>query len=382
LKRRLVIVTEIIAPYRIPVFNALAARDDIELHVIFLSETDPSLRQWQVYRDEIRFSFEVLKSFRRRVGKFNALVTRGVEQALRSAMPDAVLCGGYNYLAAWQALRWARKAGVPLLLWSESNIADVRNKRWLVEAAKRRFVHSCDGYVVPGTSAGAYLRSLGAAADRIFIAQNAVDVERFAQTAERARRTPDRRRQLGLPDRYVLNVGRFVATKGVFDLLAAYATLPEELRRSVGLVLAGDGVEREEVARRSHAIEPGQVVLTGFVQRDQLGELYGLAEALIFPTHSDPWGLVVNEAMACGLPVIATDVAGCTADLVQDGVNGFVVAAGSPKALSEAMGTMLCSSTMHERMAKESVRISGCFTPENWAGGVATALARSLGNKT
>src|SRR6267154_2505788 len=83
-KRRLVIVTEIIAPYRIPVFNALAARPEVDLHVIFLAETDPGLRQWQVYRDEIRFSYEVLKSYRSRVGRFNVLVTRGMRAALRA----------------------------------------------------------------------------------------------------------------------------------------------------------------------------------------------------------------------------------------------------------------------------------------------------------
>jgi hypothetical protein len=68
MKRRVVLITEIIAPYRIPVFNALAARDDIDLHVIFLSETDPSLRQWLVHKDEIRFTYEVLPSIRRRIG--------------------------------------------------------------------------------------------------------------------------------------------------------------------------------------------------------------------------------------------------------------------------------------------------------------------------
>src|SRR5215472_140281 len=98
MKRRVVLLTEIIAPYRIPVFNALAAREDVDLHVIFLSETDPTLRQWDVYRDEIGFPFEVLNSYRKRVGNFNLLVAKGVETALHSAKPQVILCGGYNYL--------------------------------------------------------------------------------------------------------------------------------------------------------------------------------------------------------------------------------------------------------------------------------------------
>src|SRR5437667_9332675 len=126
MKRRLVIITEIISPYRIPLFNALAQEPAIDPHVIFLSETDPGLRQWCVYKEEIKFSYEVLPSWRRRIGKYNALLNRGVGGALRRASPDVIVCGGYSYVASWQALRWARARKVPFLLWSESALQDGR----------------------------------------------------------------------------------------------------------------------------------------------------------------------------------------------------------------------------------------------------------------
>ena len=380
MRSRLVIVTEIIAPYRIPVFNALSERGDVDLHVIFLAETDPVLRGWQVYRDEIRFSYEVLKSHRRRVGGFNLLLTRGVSAALQKSNPDVILCGGYNYLAMWGAQRWARRRGVPFLLWSESNLADARRNFPWVEAAKRRFIQSCQGYVVPGTLAAAYLQSFNVAGDRIFIAPNAVDVERFANGAAEARRDPDLRRRLGLPPRYLLYVGRFVRAKGVLDLMAAYATLPEGRRRDVGLVLAGDGEELDELVRRSREIQPGTVVCPGFLQRDQLPAVYALAEALVFPTHSDPWGLVVNEALACGLPVIASDVAGCVAELVRDGENGRVVRAGDAQALSRAMDKFLTERELQKKMGENSLKVSSRFTPQLWAEGVAGAVAGISGD--
>jgi len=84
---RLALVTEIIAPYRIPVFNELANHPEIDLKVIFLAETDPSLRQWQVYKDEIRFDYEVLPSWRRRIGQYNVLLNSGVGSCLRSFSP-------------------------------------------------------------------------------------------------------------------------------------------------------------------------------------------------------------------------------------------------------------------------------------------------------
>jgi glycosyltransferase involved in cell wall biosynthesis len=170
-----------------------------------------------------------------------------------------------------------------------------------------------------------------------------------------------------------------VRTKGVLDLLAAYATLPEGLRREVGLVLAGDGEERDELARVSREIKPGVVILTGFLQRDQLPAFYALAEGLVFPTHSDTWGLVVNEAMACGRPVIVTEVAGCVADMVRDGENGYVVAAAAPDTLVRALERLVSGPELQKKMSDCSLQISSRFTPAAWAGGMVRAVAGNVG---
>ncbi|HUM04671.1 MAG TPA: glycosyltransferase [Terriglobales bacterium] len=376
MKRRIVILTEIIAPYRIPVFNALAARPDADLHVIFLSETDPGLRQWHVYRNEIRFSHEVLRSYRGRVAGFNMLLTRGMSSALKKSDPQVIVAGGYNYLAMWEAQRWARKRGVPFLLWSESNVSDARrNFRW-VEAAKRKFIRSGQGYVVPGTSAASYLKTFGVAEDRIFVAPNAVDAEQFLEMSVEARRDPNLRVRLRLPDRYVLYVGRFVRSKGVFDLLDAYATLPKETRQVASLVMVGDGPEREELVRRSRAIDGGETVFPGFLQRDELPALYALADVLVLPTYSDTWGLVVNEAMACGLPVIVTRAAGCVADMVKHGENGFLTDVGDVPAMSQAMKQIVNDPGLRERLGRCSMATSARFTPQMWAEGIAEAAGK------
>lgn len=380
MKNRLAILTEIIAPYRIPVFNALASRLEVDLHVIFLTETDTSLRQWKVYRDEMRFSHEVLHSYRLRLGSSNVLFTCGMRSALERAGPHVILGGGYNYPATWQALRWAGKREIPFLLWSESNAVDARGSRRWVEAAKRRFINSCQGYVVPGSSAAAYLKEFGVGDQRIYVAPNAVDVERFSRLAVEARRQPELRSRLGLPSRYLLYVGRFVRPKGVFDLLEAYATLPQEIRQEVGLVLAGDGEERERLRQASDEIRPGKIVFPGFLQRDELAPLYAFAEALLLPTHSDTWGLVVNEALACGLPVIVTNVAGCAADLVRNGENGFVVAPGNPAGLAETIHAFLRSEA-RSGMARRAQELGMRFTPQAWAQGVVEAVAGVVGER-
>jgi glycosyltransferase involved in cell wall biosynthesis len=372
---KLVIVTEIIAPYRIPVFNELALRREIDLHVLFLSESDPSLRQWRVYKDEIRFQYDVLRSWRRRFGGYNVLINRGVFSALSQIRPDAVVCGGYNYLASWEFACWAKFHRVPLLLWTESTALDSRRGLRLVEFMKSRFLSLCRAFVVSGRSQLEYLKDLGVPEQRIFTAPDAVDTRLFAALAEEARQRESQvRSRHALPLRYFLYVGRLVRAKGVFDLLEAYAQLDDEIRTKVGLVFVGDGADRSELLQRASRIAPGTIQFPGFVQREGLPEFYALADAFIFPTHSDPWGLVVNEAMSSGLPVIVTSVAGCAADLVQDGGNGFVIRFGDPSQLAAAMAHLAGDSGLRVKMGSRSRERVAAYSPAAWAEGLVKAV--------
>jgi glycosyltransferase involved in cell wall biosynthesis len=375
MKRRVLLFTEIIAPYRIPVFNALAAREDIDLQVIFLSETDPSLRQWLVHKDEIRFTYEVLPSIRRRVGKYNVLLNRGLATSLQHARPDVVICGGYNYVASWQALRWARQNRIPFILWTESTSLDSRRRHFLIERLKRRFLAGCQAFLVPGASSRKYLHELEVPDGLIYIAPNAMDVQLFSDVARRAKLSSSKIRQgFSLPERYFLNVGRFVPIKGVMELLDAYAQLDPQVRAQVGLVLVGDGELKAELTHRASLIRPGIVGFPGFLQKDRLPEIYALADAFVFPTLSDPWGFVVNEAMACGLPIIATNVAGCVADLVHEGENGLIVPARDVRALSSAMNRLATDNDLRARMSDRSSRLISNYSPANWAEGVSKAV--------
>jgi glycosyltransferase involved in cell wall biosynthesis len=372
--RRLVILTEIIAPYRIPVFNVLARQAGLDLHVIFLAETDHTLRQWRIYTDEIRFSYEVLPSWRWRAGKHSLLVNRGLWSALDSATPQAILCGGYNYPASWEALWWARRHNVRFVLWTESNQRDERSGRAGVEWLKRYFVGACSAFVVPGKSSFAYLQTLGVSEQAIFTAPNAVDNTFFTTQAEKTRaHAAEFREKLGLPARFILFAGRLVPEKGVFDLLDAYAKLESGLRSQVGLVFAGDGVSRDELVRQAKRISPGSVGFPGFAQREDLAGLYAVAEALVLPTHSDPWGLVVNEAMACGLPIIVSTVAGCAADLVEDGWNGYVVPPRDSEKLSVAIASLLRQPELKQQMRARSLERIRHYSPEACANGLAAA---------
>ncbi len=374
MSRRLVLLTEIIAPYRIPVFNALARHDEIDLHVIFLAENDPSLRQWLVYKDEIKFSYEILPSRRQKFRGHKILLNRGLKSALQKAAPDVIVCGGYNYLASWQAKSWARRHQIPFVLWLESTEKDRRSRSRAIGLMKGRFIRGCRAFVVPGKSSFEYVRKFGISEKDIFLAPNAVDTELFARSAAAFREDAEtQRRGLQLPLRFFLFVGRLVPEKGVFDLLEAYGKLNAEVRADIGLVFVGEGPAGVELGRRTEQITKGCVRYVGFAQREQLAGYYALADMFVFPSHSDPWGLVVNEAMACGLPVIASDAGGCTADLVEDNWNGRVVRAGDVDQLASAMANLATNSVLRRQMGSRSRERILRYSPEACAAGIANA---------
>jgi glycosyltransferase involved in cell wall biosynthesis len=261
-----------------------------------------------------------------------------------------------------------------LLLWSESTALDARRGHRLVEFMKTRFLRLCRGFVVSGKSSFQYLKDLGIPEWQIFTAPNAVDIQLFSAVADAARRDAVQvRTRHSLPARYFLYVGRLVEAKGVFDLLETYAKLSEEIRAEVSLVFVGDGSARTKLMERASAIAPGTILFPGFAHREQLAEFYGLADALIFPTHSDPWGLVVNEAMSCGLPVVATSVAGCTEDLVRDGWSGFVIPPRDPSSLAGAMAHLAVDSALRVEMGARGREKIGEYSPEAWAQGLIDA---------
>jgi glycosyltransferase involved in cell wall biosynthesis len=375
MRRRLTIITEIIAPYRIPVFNVLAEHPEIDLHVIFLAETDPTQRQWLVYKNEIKFSYEVLPSWRRRMRKQSLLVNWGVTAALRRTAPDVIVCGGYNYVASWRALSWARDNEIPFLLWVESTAKDQRNNSVRIEPLKRKFIQQCTAFIVPGRASVEYVRQYRISGQQIFVAPNAVDSHFFSRHAEKVRHDPAAHRKiLDVPARFFLFAGRLVPEKGIFDLLDAYTMLPPELRQQVAFVLVGEGPSRAEISRRAAAIKCGLVKIDGFAQREQLASYYALAETFVFPTHSDPWGLVVNEAAACGLPIIASEAAGCVPDLLEDNWNGRVVPAHVVTQLAMAMQELASDPQLRAVMGQRSRDRVHQYSPQACAAGIAEGV--------
>jgi 1,2-diacylglycerol 3-alpha-glucosyltransferase len=308
-------------------------------------------------------------------------VRTGVHHALAEAAPDVVAIPGWSQPGALAALLWCLRNERPAVLMSESAMGD--DVRWRSrEATKRRVVRLFSSALVGGAPHGAYACVLGLSPGIVFAGYDAVDNQHFARGARQARRAGARwRARLGLPKRFFLASARFVAKKNLGGLLAAYAAYRQRTGANAWhLVLLGDGDLRAELERRiAQADLAGSVILPGFKQYDELPVYYGLASAFVHASTSEQWGLVVNEAMAAGLPVLVSARCGCAPDLVQDGVNGFTF---DPCDVEELAGLMrrLAAMTDAQRqaMGRASQRIIADWGPERFADGLMQAAQAAL----
>ena len=363
---RIALLTEIPAPFRIPLFNALAARDGVELEIVFLAEHDPR-RTYRVYREEFDFEYVVLPRVDLRIRNRWLAVNRGVPRTLRRFRPDVVVVGGWNQPAFWQALAWARRRGIPRVTWVESTAMDARSTA--TAPLRRAALAASTAFIVPGRASAGYLRGLGVGEDRIVVAPNAVDLEIFgARVSELRGRRDGLRSELGLGRCTILYVGRLVPEKGVDVAIEAAAGLDAEL------VVVGTGSEE---ARLRRVAQPGRVRFIGRLERDELPAWYAAADVLVLPSRSEPWGMSLNEGAAAGLPLVATDAAGAAHDLIDDGVNGFRVAAGDRDALARALARVCGDDAFRESARRRSLELAAEFKPDAWADAV-VRLARQL----
>jgi glycosyltransferase involved in cell wall biosynthesis len=172
---------------------------------------------------------------------------------------------------------------------------------------------------------------------------------------------------LGLKGTTFLYVGRLNAGKGLTDLFSAFGRLQAQSQSETSLLIVGDGPEEGPLRNQASVDQLQNVVFTGFQQKSTLPKFYAASDVFTFPTLGDPYGLVVDEAMACGLPVIATTSAGEIRDRIEDGLNGFLIPARDSTVLSERMRVFVQNPEAISRMGRESFARISHRTLEQWA---------------
>ena len=367
----------VLAPYSVPRFRALQAlRRDIAVEVMALGATE-RIREWQVSKSELGFAYaeavpgKVLETCDSR------LVSAGVIRWLDEQDPAAVVITGYYYPAMRAAARWAKRHGRLSIYMGDTQWVDHRRnpvKEWIKGQWVRRHF---DAAFVAGARAASYLQRLGLPLDRIWTGYDVVDNEAFAEAVSIVRaRADEDGRSLGLPERCFLFVGRFSPEKNLPRLIDAYAAYRREAgRQAWGLVLVGGGPQDDLLRRRAQATDG--IVFAGFQQADRLAAYYASASCLVLPSLSETWGLVVNEAMAAGLPVLVSHRCGCVPELVRQGWNGYVCDPLDVAGMARAMAVLSSPAVHLEAMGAASKRLVSLYTPETWAHGLADCLEQT-----
>ena len=283
-------------------------------------------------------------------------VSKPLVRLLEQLCPDVVFVPGWSMVEALVALEWCVVHGVPAVIMSDSTRID-KDRRWYEEALKRQIVGLATAAFVAGTLQQAYAIELGIPTDMVFTGYDVVDNDYFAVNADAVRRLgEDERRRLELPQHYLLCCARLVEKKNLLRLIEAYRVFLDQTDTpNWHLVIVGPGPMETEI--RSLIEMRGLfdlVQLRGAQTYDSMPVYYALAEALILPSTTEQWGLVVNEAMASGLPVLVSQRCGCAVDLVRKGRNGYTFDPYNVEAMAHVIGKMVASDLDRAAMGRES----------------------------
>lgn len=367
------IITNIPTPYREGLFRRLDERNDICL-TVFYCEKNFKWRDWSIETKAYNANF--LSGISHKDKVLNPTIIPKLVQNNY----DCVIVGGYSTPTALLSELAAALTNTPLLIWIESHLRDELNKNasHMKRFFKRVFLGGvlriCDGYIVPGKASKEYVLYYGASSKDIFTAPTTCDIERF-----KARSSLTNTERVSLRERWgiteqqlILYVGRITPKKGLKTLLKAFRILRGE-RDDVGLVMVGSGPLEKKLTNK---YDDNGIYWIGYQPDDRLPQIYGLADLFTCPSLGDQWAVVVNEAMASGLPIIATENVGSAHDLVNNGLNGWTIKADDVAALSTLLHQAFSSKGDIDlaAMGAQSRRIISKFSHERTVDGFIDAV--------
>jgi glycosyltransferase involved in cell wall biosynthesis len=381
-KKRVAFLVGVPTPYREPLFKRLAESSRYDIRVLYCRERQPD-QEWNLaVRDYPAVFLKNLSPVQWKGRFFISDINPGVCRELRAFSPDAVVVHGYNTLTALLAIGWCKRRGIPVLMRSDSNVMAEPVKTRFKLMVKRRFLawltKQVSVFLTIGKMNSAYWQHYGASPDRLLGASLAIDINYFSRQAAHYRADRERiRAENGWQSAFLLlYVGRLVPVKRV-DVLIEAVRLASADGLALGLLVVGDGTERRRLEEQARSIP--QVHFVGFKEWRNLPMYYGIADLFVLPSEVEPWGLVINEAMASGLPVVAVRTAGAAGDLIVEGQNGFLVPAGDAATLASLVKQVCINKDYLSTLGKNAQVASQAWSYSTAAQGIDRALMHCLG---
>jgi len=369
--------------YQDPFFRALAADPKIDVTVFYCSRAGAEIYRDADMQTSLKWDIELLQGYRhvflRNFGHgdgYARLINPGVIPAITRGNFDAVLFFlGWGTITSLLGIATCRVTGTPFLLYGDSSFPPPEDTwRARLRAMFIRGVFAlASGFMVSGVLNAVYYQHYGGDRRRFFLLPWAIDNERFASASrfEPGERNAMRAR-FGIAPEQVAFVfsAKLVARKDPMTLLRAVARMKDRDRAVV--VFLGHGELREQLAAfaREHRLN---VKFAGFVNQADLPKHYAMCDVFVLPSTYEPRGAVINEAMACGLPVVVTDRCGSLGDIVQENDNAFVYPAGHADALARALEALM-DDALRARMGQRSREIIATWDYARGVEGVKEAL--------
>lgn len=349
------------APYMVERFNILGNRANLNFEAWFNDRNEPD-RSWIVDESAWQFRYCYINTFVYSGRRFHCPLP-----LLKGLRPDVMvsLYSEPSFLLGWTMAKLKGvKTGFRVVATSDRW---VKRTAWK-EAFKKLLFPRVDFIITEGKDGRKFSRHYGAPHDRIFFARHGIDVTHFrdGSTIVGSERS-HLRKQLCVKGTTFIYVGRLLKLKGLSYLLDALKKVQQQTESEVSLLLVGDGADENFLRTKCKTEGFRNVSFTGFRHAKELPKMYAAADAFVFPTLGDAYGLVIDEAMACRLPVITTSAANEIHDRVEDGINGYIVPPENSHALAEAMLKLAKNSDLRRRMGSNSAKKINDHTPEKWA---------------
>lgn len=356
---------------RLEAFQKVCNQKNWNLNCIEFSRVE-ELYPWEISKKSSQIFLETLDKDNSVESLSTHLMIERLFKKLNILKPDVIAIAGYANIIMLSALVWSVLNRKKAILLSASKEDDaLRNP--IIETIKSQIVRFYAAALVGGNPQKRYLQKLGMPCDSINFGYNVVGNDSFHPSVLKNLENP-------LDKPYFLSVNRFVPKKNIFFLLEVYNLYQKSCPSTVyDLVLCGDGPLRAEI--EAYIIEnelENKVHLPGFLQHSELKAYYAHAKCFIHASLQEQWGLVVNEAMAAGLPVIVSNQCGCFEDLIVEGVNGFGFRPNNPKELLDLMLKVTSRDIDLEGIGTTALKYIQNFSPEYFANGLRKSVEHAL----
>ncbi len=395
MKTKLAILNTHPIQYFAPLYKELAKENNIDLTVLYCSRwgveeyIDPQFKKsikWDIPLLE-GYNYKFLKNFRntQSVNKFFNLINFEIIPELMRNKYDVLWINGHNNLTNLIAVITAKLIGTKLLMRAETQlyVEPIRIKKLLRKPVMKLFYKLFNGFLFIGTRNKEYYKYLSIPDNKLFLVPYSVNNEFFMSKVEEAKNKIDELKvKYGINNNHIniLYASKLLKRKNPIDLLKAFELVRQTID-NVNLLFVGAGEEEDNLKRYVSKNKIDNVYLLGFLNQSELPDVFAIADIFVLPAINEQWGLIINEAMCAGLPIITTDVVGAAPDLVKDGINGFIFKACDVNQLAEKLLIILSDEKLRINMGVNSKEIISKWSYKECIDGIQLAL-KSVVKKT